>query len=258
MKKIFINRRKKNISNINIYITLSFIIIILFFFYIFFNYKKIINTSVNFVEEYSNNYEYNLSEIKISNINFLMENEILNYFNSYIGKSIFLIPLKKIANEIREIKWVKNINIKSNYKNTLIVIIEEEIPLGIYDNNNQRILFSEDLIVLDTIQNNSNYNNLITFYGSNSLHNSKKLFINLDNDFEQSVESATYIADRRWNLKLKNQIILKLPEKNINRAITNYKNINLNFSNTDLKDIESIDLRINNNAIIKYKDKKND
>ena len=257
MKKIFINKRKKNILNINLYIALSFIIII-FFFCIFLNYKKIINTSVNFVEEYSNNYQYNLSEIKISNLNFLTEKEILNYFNSYIGKSIFLIPLKKIANEIREIKWVRNINIKSNYKNTLIIIIDEEIPLGIYDNNNQRILFSEDLVVLDIIQNNSNYNNLITFYGSNSLHNSKKLFINLENNFEQSVESATYIGNRRWNIKLKNQIILKLPEKNINRAITNYKNIYSNFSNTDLKDIESIDLRINNNAIIKYKDKTND
>ena len=39
---------------------------------------------------------------------------------------------------------------------------------------------------------------------------------------------------------------------------TNYNNIYSSFSNTDLKDIESIDLRINNKAIIKYKDKKND
>ena len=258
MKKIFINKRKKNILNIYIYVTLTFIIIILLFVYIFFNYKKIISTSVNFVEEYSKNYQYILSEINISNLNFLIEKEILNYFNPYIGKSIFLIPLKKIANEIHEIKWVKKINIKSNYKNTLVVIIDEEVPLGIYDNNNQRILFSKDLVVLDIIQNNSKYNNLITFYGSNSLHNSKKLFLNFENNFEQVVESATYIGNRRWNLKLKNQIILKLPEKNINLAIINYKNIYSNFSDTDLKDIESIDLRINNKAIIKYKDKTND
>ena len=88
--------------------------------------------------------------------------------------------------------------------------------------------------------------------------NSKKLILNLENNLKQSVESATYIGDRRWNLKLKNQIILKLPENDINQAITNYNNIYSNFSNTDLKDIESIDLRINNNAIIKYKDKTND
>ena len=258
MKKVFTNKRKKNILNINFYITLSFIVIILFFFYIFLNYKKIINISINFVEDYSDNYQYNLSEVKISNLNFLTEKEILNYFNSYIDKSIFLIPLKKIANEIREIKWVKNINIKSNYKNTLIVIIDEEIPLGIYDNNNQRILFSKDLVVLDIIQNNNKYKNLITFFGSNSFYNLNKLILNLENNFKQFIESATYIGNRRWNLKLKNQIILKLPEKNINHAIINYKNIYSNFSNTDLKDIESVDLRINNKAIIKYKNKTND
>ena len=251
MKNNFINKRKKNILNINIYLTSSFIIIILIFVYFFFNYVKIINISLNLIEKYSNNYHYNLSEIKISNLNFLDEKEILNYFNPYNGKSIFLIPLKKIANEIREIRWVKNIKIKSNYKNTLIVIIDEEVPLGIYDNNNQRILFSENLIVLDILEKNSKYDYLITFYGLNSLNNSKKFFVNLENNFKQFIESATYIGNRRWNLKLKNEIILKLPENNINQAIANYKNIHSKFSNIDLKDIESIDLRILNKAIIK-------
>ena len=258
MKKNYINKRKKNFLSINIYITLSFILIIFIFVYFFFNYRLIIRTTLNFVEKYSNNYQYNLTEIKISHLNFLQEKEILKYFDSYKGKSIFLIPLKKISNEIHENKWVKNIYIKSNYKNILNVTIKEELPLGIYNNNNQRILFSNDLVVLDILDNNSKFNNLITFYGSKSLNNSKKLFLNLENNFKQFVESATYIGNRRWNLKLKNQIILKLPENNINQALKNYKNIYANFSNTDLKDIESIDLRIKNKAIIKYKDKLND
>ena len=258
MKKNYINRRKKNILNINIYVALFFIIFFLLFFYIYYNYNNIIKRSLNLIQKYSNNYQYNLTEIKISHLNFLNEREILNYFNSYKEKSIFLVPIKKIAYKIREIKWVKNINIKSNYKNTLSVFIDEELPLGIFYNNNQRILFSEDLVVLDILKKNSKYNNLITFNGLNSLNNSKKLIMNLENNFKQSVESATYIGDRRWNLKLKNHIILKLPENNINQAIINYNNIHSSFSNTDLKDIESIDLRINNKAIIKYKDKIND
>ena len=68
-----------------------------------------------------------------------------------------------------------------------------------------------------------------------------------------NVDSVEFIKNRRWNLKLQNNILLKLPENNINEAINNYKKLYESFSNQDLKDIQSIDLRIQNQAIIKYK-----
>ncbi|MFL2510514.1 MAG: hypothetical protein ACJ0RE_05075 [Alphaproteobacteria bacterium] len=51
---------------------------------------------------------------------------------------------------------------------------------------------------------------------------------------------------------------LKLPEKNLEEAIKNYKKIYSNLSNKDLKDIEIIDLRIPKQAIIKYRNTVND
>jgi len=258
VKKNFINKRKKNILKINLYIILFLLIFFLLSLYVSYNYSKIIISTLQIIEKYSKKHQYTLSKIEISNLNFLNEKDIAEYFNPYLEKSIFLVPLNKISNEIRQIKWVKDLNIKSNYKNTLLITLEEEIPLGIYDNENQKILFSYDLVVLEIIASNIEYKNLITFLGENSLNNSKKLLIKLDNDFEKSIKSAMYIGNRRWNLKLKNKIILKLPENNINEAIENYKKIYANFSNKDLKDIENIDLRMKNKVIIKYKDDLND
>ena len=255
VKKNIINKRKKNIFNFNIFLAIFTIII---FICIFFNYNKIVNVSLNIVEKYSYKYHYNLTQIKISNLNFLQEEEILLFFDSYIGKSIFLIPIQKIANEIRKKKWVKDLNIKSNYKDTLVVNLQEELPLGIYDNSNYKILFSNNFVVLDILKNIKQYDDLIIFYGENSIKNSKKLLKYFKNDFKKNVKSATFLNNRRWNLQLKNQILLKLPEENINLAIENYDKIYENFSNNDLKDIESIDLRIKKKAIIKYKDKIND
>ena len=255
MKKEFINKRKKNIFNINILIAISVIII---FICIFLNYSKIVNFSLNVIEKYSYKYNYNLTQIKISNLNFLQEDEILLFFESYIGKSIFLVPIQKIANEIQKKKWVKDLNIRSNYKDTLIVSLKEEIPFGIYDNSNQKILFSNNFVVLEILKNVKQYNDLIIFYGANSIENSKKLFKNFENDFKKNVKSATFLNNRRWNLQLKNKIVLKLPEENIKLAIKNYNRIYSNFSNSDLKDIESIDLRIKKKAIIKYKVQTND
>jgi cell division septal protein FtsQ len=82
---------------------------------------------------------------------------------------------------------------------------------------------------------------------------SKKLLLNFDNNFYQMVDSATYINNRRWDILLKNNINLLLPEKKIPEAIKNYKKIYDTFSNKDLKNIQSVDLRLKKQAIIKYK-----
>jgi len=252
MKKNFINKRKKNIFNLNINIVILLIFFIVFF-YIYINFYKLNNISVNFIQKYSEKYNLILLNVKVTNLDYLNQREILEYFDQYRGKSIFLVPIKKIADEIGKIKWVKKLKIKSDYKNTLNITILEEIPFGIYDNNNQKILFSHNLIILDIVDNKKTYSDLITFYGENSIYNSKNLIINLDKNFQNTIDEAIFIENRRWNIKLNNLILLKLPEENIDEAINNYKKIYANFSNKDLKDIESIDLRIKNRAIIKYK-----
>ena len=251
MNKKFINKRKKKILNIKlIFLYLFFFFIII---YIYINSQKISNLSQNIIQNYSNKYEYNFINVDISNLKYIPKIEILEYFEKYQNKSIFLIPIKKIANEMRLNKWIQNLHLKNDYKNTIIVSLEEETPLGVYFNNNQRILFSENLKFLEILDIDSNYLELITFYGENSIMNSKNLIINMNIDFISEIKSATYIKNRRWNIELKNLILLKLPEENIKDAINNYNKIYKNFSNKELEDVSSIDLRINNKAIIKYK-----
>ena len=183
----------------------------------------------------------------------LTKYEIVKYFEEYKDKSIFLVPLNQKIKEINQNKWIKNVKIRSDYKNTLKIFLEEEIPIGIYVVNNQYILFSQDLVILDIVNNISKYSKLIKFYGENAIENSKKLFLLFDNEIKNSIDSAIYINNRRWNIKLNNAILLKLPERNIKEAILNYKKIYKNLSNKELNDIESIDLRLKNQATIKYK-----
>ena len=250
MKKNYINKRKLNIFNIKFSLIFSIFAIAIFFF----NLERLANYSYNLIQKYSNIYDYNFSKIEVSKLEYFNRKEIEKYFEQFKGKSIFLIPINKLSNNIQEIKWIKNVNIKSDYKNTLNVVLLEEIPLGIYDNNNQKVLFSNNLVILDIISNNKDYSKLITFYGQNSINNSLKINSHIEKSFlKGNVDSLEFVKNRRWNLKLQNNILLKLPENNINEAINNYKKLYESFSNQDLKDIQSIDLRIQNQAIIKYK-----
>ena len=217
--------------------------------------QKIFKQFNSIIENYSDKYQYSLSVVNINGLNNINEDEILNLIKPYKGSSIFLIPIKKIANKISQNNWVKSINIQSNYKDTIEINIDESKPIGIYTTGIQNILFSDDLKILENIANNEKrFSALIKFEGKNSLHESIKLIDSFPDDFIQYVDKAFLINQRRWDLELKNSILLKLPENNIKEALENYKKIYINFSNEELIEIESIDLRMKQKIILKYKE----
>ena len=253
MKKNILNRRRKKIYFPIILILLFFLIIIIYI--LLFYDQKIFKQFNSIIENYSDKYQYSLSVVNINGLNNINEDEILNLIKPYKGSSIFLIPIKKIANKISQNNWVKSINIQSNYKDTIEINIDESKPIGIYTTGIQNILFSDDLKILENIANNEKrFSALIKFEGKNSLHESIKLIDSFPDDFIQYVDKAFLINQRRWDLELKNSILLKLPENNIKEALENYKKIYINFSNEELIEIESIDLRMKKKIILKYKE----
>ena len=253
MKKSILNRRRKKIYFPTILILLFFLITVIYI--LFFYDQKIIKQFNSIIENYSDKYQYSLSVVNINGLNNINEDEILNLIKPYKGSSIFLIPIKKIANKISQNNWVKSINIQSNYKDTIEINIDESKPIGIYTTGIQNILFSDDLKILENIANNEKrFSALIKFEGKNSMHESIKLIDSFPDDFIQYVDKAFLINQRRWDLELKNSILLKLPENNIKEALENYKKIYINFSNEELIEIESIDLRMKKKIILKYKE----
>ena len=244
---------RKKIYFPTILILLFFLIIVIYIF-LFYD-QKIFKQFNSIIENYSDKYQYSLLVVNINGLNNINEDEILNLIKPYKGSSIFLIPIKKIANKISQNNWVKSINIQSNYKDTIEINIDESKPIGIYTTGIQNILFSDDLKILENIANNEKrFSALIKFEGKNSLHESIKLIDSFPDDFIQYVDKAFLINQRRWDLELKNSILLKLPENNIKEALENYKKIYINFSNEELIEIESIDLRMKKKIILKYKE----
>jgi len=253
VKKNILNRRRKKIYFPTILILLFFLIIVIYIF-LFYD-QKIFKQFNSIIENYSDKYQYSLSVVNINGLNNINEDEILNLIKPYKDSSIFLIPIKKIAKKISQNNWVKSINIQSNYKDTIEINIDESKPIGIYTTGIQNILFSDDLKILENIANNEKrFSALIKFEGKNSIHESIKLIDSFPDDFQQYVDKAFLINQRRWDLELKNSILLKLPENNIKEALENYKKIYINFSNEELIEIESIDLRMKKNIILKYKE----
>ena len=67
------------------------------------------------------------------------------------------------------------------------------------------------------------------------------------------IKEAYYINERRWNIKLHNNILLNLSEINIEESLKNYTKLIKKFNSSDFVKIKSIDLRNSKKAIISFK-----
>ena len=255
MIKNRINKKKTSayfIIRFSVFI--AFIVVLIIIFYEADKSNTINKVIVNNIEKFSKNYGYSFSKVNINNLINIKYEEIEKYFTKYYGNSIFLIPIKEISKNLHQNKWIKDFTIKNDYKNTININIVESIPIGIYFNGEDNLLFDKNGEVIDFL--NSNYNlyfDLIIFEGNNSLFNANIFLYLLPLTLRNEIKKAIYINNRRWDVKLRNGINIKLSEKNILDSFNNYDIFYKNVSSQELAEIEMIDLRIPKQIIIKFK-----
>ena len=150
-------------------------------------------------------------------------------------------------------RWVKNVNLSTNFNNKLNIEIFEYKPIGLLLYNNQLFYFSEDGKIIDKFREEIN-NNLIIFNGNQAVKVAYN-FLNIIKKTEtiNMIKESNYINERRWDVKLKNNIVLNLSEINIEESLKNYINLIKKFNNSDIIKIKNIDLRDSEKAIISFK-----
>lgn len=231
-----------------------FILFIILFGFHYFKRDYLKNNVFVFFDYLSENYDYKLKNIELNSLTYIDKTMIINFFENQYNKSIFLIPVEKILKEIEKEKWIKEIKIKSNYKDTLQITIAEYVPKGIFIKDSKAYVFDKEGNIIDNINlNNTIFNDLIVFKGEKALNYSNPFLNSIPLFLTNEIKEAIYINHRRWDVLLKNGIKLKLKENEAQKSFMYYEKIYKNMSNHDLEEIKSIDLRINNKAIIKFK-----
>ena len=255
MIKSKLNKKKINLYSIFKFFLITFFLVLFIYLFIIVYQNRIINNIfINYVEKFSSNYDYLLKDVEVNHLVNLEYSELDKYFNDYKNKSIFLVPINKISKLLNSNKWVDKISIKSDYQNKIYVEVTEKIPAGIFFEKNKNYFFDKNGIIIDFFNSKIlKYNDLIIFSGKNCLPNANIFLESIPLYLKKEVKEAIYINLRRWDIKLRNGIYLKLSENNILESLIKYDKIYKNISAGELKEIESIDLRIPKQAIIKFK-----
>ena len=201
-----------------------------------------------------------INNIHINNLNFLSVKEINvtgleNKENSTLSKkierllkldNIYLINKKDLSTLIESHNLVEKYFIFKKYPSSLNINIDKTSFLARISKNGKIY----DLGSNGKLIENKYSNNQLPFVFGNpeivEFFNIKKIIDESQISFEE-IESLYFFLSKRWDLKLRNNIIIKLPNDNTKEGL---KLVSEFLHNNEFKDIKIIDARIKNQIIL--------
>lgn len=235
-------QRKIKIINI---VSFSLIFISLIVIFVFLNFPSLLNNSFqikNVIIEGSE--KSNISEI---------ENNVTEFKGNLIG-----LNFNSIKEIVESSEWVKRASIKKVLPSTLKINVTENDPYAIYFQEGKSFLIDLDGSIITEINLNNYEDDLLFVRGENSPELLEQLIRDISIAFPnltQTLEEVEFIEKRRWNLKLNNKLLVKLPDENIQQSLKNLKQL---FEEQEVMEsnIIEIDLRIQGRAALKVLDGK--
>ena len=194
-----------------------------------------------------------IKTINVNGVNF-SDSKKIKKISFEKGKSLFTFDLKKAAEEIKNLNWIKKVNIKKSFPNTLNIFVTENDPFAyllkdqkvyLVDIDGELIIEENEDVILESQR--------LLLSGIDSEINLPNLISNLNIHYPEillSVKEMEFIERRRWNLIFSNELVVKLPESNIGKSLENLKKL-IERDKILKSNIIEVDLRINDRAIIK-------
>ena len=172
---------------------------------------------------------------------------------NYHSKQSLLI--QDIVDNLKtNLPWLKEVTIVRTMPGKLNIFINEYKPFAIWNHNDKLSLIDEQGNQMPYYESDE-FDDMIIVSGPNANIKYKSLFniFSLNEEVSQQVYSATWIGNRRWNIRFKNGILVKLPENKISRAWERLGNLQeIKGSSIGLK---VIDLRVADKIYLEYEDK---
>ena len=196
----------------------------------------------------------NFNDLKLQNINNInivgldIEDKLilLKKIKNFNLDNIFSISKSDLINEIESNSLVEKYFIFKRYPSSIDINIEKTIFLAKINNNGQVFYLGSNG---KFTKNDFSNNQLPYIFGSPEVIEffDIKEVIDKSKITYKEIKNLYFYPSRRWDLELRNNIIIKLPKDNTNLAL----NLALEFLyKEEFKDVKMIDARIENQIIL--------
>jgi cell division protein FtsQ len=172
------------------------------------------------------------------------------------NSTLFLIDAEGARAKLLQNPWIADAAVRKLYPDRLEITISEKKPYAIWQNKGSFSVIAKDGTVIDKIAANDVRNSSMPFVvGVGAEKKAAELYALLARfpSIKSEVVAAIYVGERRWNLRLKSGIDVRLPEDDADVALLRL--VALDRENSILtRDITVIDLRESDRVTVRLSD----
>ncbi len=173
----------------------------------------------NRFNEFTASYGFVLENIKIEGEKHTSYKDIVQALRVDKGAPIFSVDMEEVKGRLEDTTWIKKAMVERRLPSTIYIAIVERQPIAIWQ-------FKKKLYIIDsegnriTKHSGEGFAELLHVVGQDANIYASSLLadINVYPNLASKVKSAVRYGNRRWNLHLEQNIIVKMPENSFSEA----------------------------------------
>lgn len=189
-----------------------------------------------------------IENIKINGLNEKLTLDINSKLEKYLRSNLLLLNKEFIQNDMNEFPFIESYTIFKKYPSQIILNIKEtELIAKTFDNNKIEYIGSNGKIIGENYYENKK--KLPNVFGNFKTSELLRVFLLLENNnfMLSEITDLYYFNSGRWDVKFKNNLLIKLPINKLDNSINIAKKF---IEKEKITGNIIIDLRVANQVII--------
>jgi len=197
-----------------------------------------------------------VKEINVTGRQETSPSDLIETLDIKIGTPILKVEIEEARLRVESLGWIKSASVLRLLPNVIILDIKEREALALWQRNRRPpVLIDREGTVIQK-RNLGKHSHLPLVVGQDAAKNAAVLIDLLHRHplIFNEVKVAIRVSERRWNLRLKNNIEIRLPAEEIATALNQLSEYQNKHSLFD-RDIIAVDLRLPNRLIVRINNK---
>ena len=168
--------------------------------------------------------------------------------------SLLFLDVADARAKLEAIPWIAEATVRKLYPDRLQITVTEREPFALWQQQGKvKVIAADGTVLSEKVE--PRLASLSFVVGNGAAARARDFLAVLDKypSIRDSVRASIYVAERRWNLKLKNGIDVRLPETNIEGALATLVRLDRE-KNLLSRDITAVDLRLADRLTVRLSD----
>jgi cell division protein FtsQ len=197
---------------------------------------------------------FNIASIALTGEKQVSREDVLTAAGITGRTSLLFLDADSARRKLKANPWISEATVLKLYPDRLQIGITERQAFALWQKNGQLSVIAEDGTVLEPYVARR-FTGLPLVVGPGARERAKEILALIDRhpEISPSVAAAVLVAQRRWNLRLKNGLDIRLPETDVDNALATLVNLDREKKLLS-RDITAIDLRLPDRVTVRLSD----